>query len=97
MDSNKEKTNKVEIKLSLDKDTVEFLEAEAETRKATLEDLLHSMIERECEHLDEQPHYLTGMKINPRYFHRQLEELSSGALYLYEELSELELIAKNAG
>ena len=93
----KENNKKVEIKISLDKDTVEFLEAEAANRKATLEDLLHLMIERECEYLDEQPHYLTGYKLNPRYFEKQLEELSATASMLDEEISELWLVAKNAG
>ena len=97
MNSNKENNKKVEIKISLDKDTIEFLEAEAANRKATLEDLLHLMIERECENLNEQPHYLTGHKLNPRWFENKLEELSCISCNLDEELSELWLVAKNAG
>ena len=97
MDINKESRNKVEIKISLDKETVEFLEAEAASRKATLEDLLYLMIERECECLSEQPRYLAGGKLNPRWFENKLEELSSISCQLDEELSELWLVAKNAG
>ena len=96
MDSNKENRNKVEIKISLDKGTVGFLEAEAASRKATIEDLLYLMIERECEYLDEDSHYLTGRKLNPRWFENKLEELSCISCQLDEELSELWLVAKNA-
>ena len=50
MNSNKEKTNKVEIKLSLDKDTVEFLELEAKKRLLSRTGALETIIQewREC-------------------------------------------------
>ena len=92
----KENNKKVEIKLSLDKDTVEFLEAEAANIKVTLVDLIHLMVQRECEYLDEDSHYLTGRRLNPRWFENKLEELSCISCNLDEELSELWLVAKNA-
>ena len=96
MNSNKEKTNKVEIKLSLDKDTVEFLELMAEQRDVSLHKLIKRMLKREIDYMEFEPNYLTGCTLNPRAVKDEVNDLLEATHNVCERLSELLTAARNA-
>ena len=92
----KENNKKVEIKISLDKDTVEFLEAMAEQRDVSLHKLIKRMLKREMDYMEFEPNYLTGCTLNPRAVEDEVNDLLKVAHNVCERLSELLTAAKNA-